>query len=83
MDTSCNFGGQFWQLSGGQVFIALDTSHTIIRHQWVALPIPPVVIDLVDLLGRRGPAILTFTEWLGHDISDSNPQDANSAWNSG
>jgi hypothetical protein len=70
--------GSSGNLSGGQVFLALDTSHTIIRHQWVALPMPPAVIDCINLLGRREPAMLTFTNWQGCDICDSNPQDANS-----
>ena len=32
--------GNSGNLSGGQVFLALDTSHTINRHQWVVLPMP-------------------------------------------
>jgi hypothetical protein len=60
--------GSLGNLSGG----------TIIRHQWVALPMPPAVIDCVNLLDWREPAMLTFTDWQGHDIGDSNPQDANS-----
>ncbi len=35
--------GSSGNLSGGQVFLALDTGHTIIRHQWVVLPMPPAV----------------------------------------
>ncbi len=70
--------GSLGNLSGGQVFLALDTGHTIIRHQWVALPMPPVVIDCVNLLGWCEPAMLTFTHWQGHDIGDNNPQDTNS-----
>jgi hypothetical protein len=69
------FGQPFWW-SG--LPLALDTSHTIIRHQWVALPMPPTVIDCINHLGRHEPAMLTFTDWQGHDIGDGNPQDANS-----
>jgi hypothetical protein len=65
-------------LSSGQVFLPFDTGHTIIRHQWVALPMPPAVIDCVNLLGQREPAMLTFTNRQGRDISDNNPQDADS-----
>jgi hypothetical protein len=39
---------------------------------------PHAVIDCVNLLGQRGPAMLIFTNWQGWDIGDSNPQDANS-----
>jgi hypothetical protein len=56
----------------------LDTGHTIIRHQWVALPMPPAVINPVDLLGQREPAMLTFTNRHGRDIGDNNPQDTDS-----
>jgi hypothetical protein len=70
--------GSLGNLSGGQVFLALDTGHTIIRHKWVALPMPPAVIECVNPLGWRKPAMLTFTDQQGRDIGDSNPQDANS-----
>jgi hypothetical protein len=63
---------------GGQVFLSLDTSHTIIRHQWVALPMLPAAIDCVNLLGWCKPAMLTFTDQQGSDIGDNNPQDADS-----
>jgi hypothetical protein len=39
---------------------------------------PPAVIGSINLFGRRKPAMLTFTTWQGRDISDSDPQDANS-----
>jgi hypothetical protein len=70
--------GCLGNLSGGQIFLALYTGHTIIRHQWVALPMLPGVIDYINLLGQRESAMLTFTDWQGRDIGDNNPQDANS-----
>jgi hypothetical protein len=70
--------GSSGNLSGGRVFLALDTGHTIIRHQWAALPMLPMVINRVNLLGQRKPAMLTFTNWHSWDIGDNNPQDANS-----
>jgi hypothetical protein len=70
--------GSSGNFSGCQVFLVLDTSHAIIRHQWVALPMPPMVIDCINLFGRCKPAILNLTDWQGRDIGDSNPQDANS-----
>jgi hypothetical protein len=70
--------GSSGNLSNGQLFLALGTGHTVIRHQWVALPMPPAVIDNVNLLYRHEPAMLTFTDWQGRDIGDDNPQDANS-----
>jgi hypothetical protein len=70
--------GSLGNLSGGQVFLALDAGHMIIRHQWVALPMPPMVIDHVNLLGQRKPAMLTFTGWHERDIGDNNPEGADS-----
>jgi hypothetical protein len=62
----CNSGN----LSGGQLFLTLDSGQTIVRHQWVVLPVPPAVIDRVNLLGKNEPSILTFTNWHGQDIGD-------------
>ncbi len=70
--------GSSGNLSSGQVFLALDTDHTIVRHQWVALPMPPAVIDCVNLLVWREPTMLTFTDRQGWNIGDNNPQNANS-----
>ncbi len=68
--------GSLGNLTSGQIFLALDTTHTIIRHQWVALPMPLEVVDRINLLGGHESAMLTFTNRQGHDIGDSNPQDA-------
>jgi hypothetical protein len=62
--------GSSGNLSGGQVFLALDTGHTIIQHQWVVLPMPPAVIARVNLLGKAEPSILTFTDWHGREIGE-------------
>ncbi len=35
--------GNSGDLSGGQLFLALDSGQTIVRHQWVVLPVPPLV----------------------------------------
>ncbi len=62
--------GNSGNLSGGQIFLALDTGHTIIWHQWVVLPMSPAVIARVNLLGKAEPSILTFTDWHGREIGD-------------
>jgi hypothetical protein len=36
----------------------------------VVLPVPPAVIDHVNVLGINEPSILTFTIWHGQDIGD-------------
>jgi len=55
------FLGNSGNLSGGQKFFALDTEHTITRHEWVVLPMPPTVIARVNLFGKNEPFILFFT----------------------
>ena len=62
--------GNSGNLSRGQLFLALDSGQTIVRHQWVVLPVPPAVIDRVNLLGKNEPSILTFTSRHGQDIGD-------------
>jgi hypothetical protein len=57
-------------LSGGQIFLALDTGHTITRHQWMVLPMPPAVIARVNFHGKVEPSILTFTDQHGRKIGD-------------
>jgi hypothetical protein len=68
--------GNSGNLSGGQMFFALDTGHrhSITRHQWVLLPMPPTVIARVNLFGKNEPSILTFTNRHGRKIGD-HPQD--------
>jgi hypothetical protein len=53
--------GNSGNLSGGQLFLVLDRGQTIVRHQWVVLPVLPAVIDHVNVLGKNEPSILTFT----------------------
>jgi hypothetical protein len=67
---AANLLGNSGNLSGGQLFLALDSGQTIVRHQWVVLPVPPAVIDCVNVLGINEPSILTFTNRHGQDIGD-------------
>ncbi len=62
--------GNSGNLSGGQLFLVLDCDQTIVRHQWLVFPVPPTVIDRVNLLGINEPSILTFTNRHGQDIGD-------------
>jgi hypothetical protein len=66
--------GNSGNLSDGQMFLALDTGATMIRHQWVVLPMLSSVINHVNFIGWRGHSILTFTNRHGQDIGE-NPQD--------
>ncbi len=49
--------GNSGNLSGGQLFLALDSGQSIVRHQWVVLPVQPAVIDHVNVLGINEPSI--------------------------
>jgi hypothetical protein len=62
--------GNSGNLSGGQLFLALDSGQRIVGHQWVVLPVPPAVIDRVIVLGINEPSILTFTNRHGQNIGD-------------
>ncbi len=62
--------GNSGNLSGGQIFFALDTGHMITWHQWVVLQMPPSVIARVNLLRKAEPSILTFTDRHGRKIGD-------------
>ena len=42
----------FGNLSGGQRFLALDTSKLIVRNCWKELPMPLAIIDCVNMLGH-------------------------------
>jgi hypothetical protein len=62
--------GNAGSLSGGQLFLALDSGQSIVRHQWVVLPVPPAVIDRVNLIEKNEPSILTFTNHHGQVIGN-------------
>ena len=66
--------GNSVNLPGGQMFLGLDTGHTINRYHWVLLPMPPAVIARINLFGKNEPSILTFTDRHGWEIGD-HPQD--------
>jgi hypothetical protein len=62
--------GNSENLSGGQIFLALDTGHTITWYQWVVLPMSPAIIARVNLFRKAELSILTFTDRHGHKIGD-------------
>ncbi len=63
--------GNSGNLTGGQLFLALDTGAIVIRHQWVVPPVQLSVIDYVNFLGQREPFILTFTSKHGQNIDNT------------
>ncbi len=65
--------GPSGNLSGGQHFLALDTSKLIVRNRWKELPSPLAVIDRVNVLGRAKHSLLVFTDCLGWAIGNYTP----------
>ncbi len=57
--------GNSGNLTGGQLFLTLETGAIVTRHQWVVLPMPLLVINHVNYFGWREPSILTFTNRHG------------------
>ena len=52
---------------GGYYFMALATGKKITRRGWDELPMPDVVIDCVNELGKDEPELVTFTDRHGQD----------------
>ncbi len=65
--------GPSGNLSGGQRFLALDTSKLIVRNCWKELPIPSAVIDRVNVLDHAECSLLVFTDCLGWAIGNYTP----------
>ena len=62
--------GPSGNLQGGFRFMALDTGKKITRRSWDVIPMPDLVIDRVNELGKDQPEMLTFTDRHGHPIGD-------------
>jgi hypothetical protein len=50
--------------------MALNTSKKIVRHSWDAIPMPDLVIDRVNALGRDQLQQMTFIDRDGRLIGD-------------
>ena len=55
---------------GEHKFMALNTGRKITRRIWDVIPIPDIVIDLVNTLGIGQPEILTYTDRHSRLIGD-------------
>jgi hypothetical protein len=62
--------GPSGNLQGGFKFMALNTGNKIIRRIWDVIPVPDLVIDQVNALGRYHPQQMTLTDIHGHLITD-------------
>jgi hypothetical protein len=71
-DNNCNsqiartkeviYVGPSGNLQGGFKFMALNSGKKIVRRSWDVIPMPDLVIDQVNALGRDHPQHMTFTD---------------------
>jgi hypothetical protein len=62
--------GPSGNIQGGFKFMALNSGKKIVRCSWDLIPMPDVVINRVNELGKDQPSIMTFTDRHGHLIGD-------------
>jgi hypothetical protein len=71
---ACNKGaislGPSGNLQGGFKFMALNYGKKIVRRSWDVFPLPDVVINRVNELGKDQPRLMTFTDRHGRLIGD-------------
>jgi hypothetical protein len=57
-------------LQGGFKFMALNSGKKIVRRSWDVIPMPDIVIDRANALGRDQPQHMSFTDRHGCLIGD-------------
>jgi hypothetical protein len=62
--------GPSGNLQGGFKFMALNSGKKIVRCSWDVIPMPDVVINRVNELGKCQPSLMTLTDRHGHLIRD-------------
>jgi hypothetical protein len=62
--------GPSGNLQGGFKFMALNSTKKIVRRSWDVIPMPNVVINHVNELGKDQPILMTFTDRHGRLIGD-------------
>jgi hypothetical protein len=62
--------GPSGNLQGGFKFMALNSGRKIVRRSWDVIPMPDVVINCVNELGKDQPSLITFTDLNGCLIGD-------------
>jgi hypothetical protein len=62
--------GPSGNLQGGFKFMALNSGKKIVRRSWDVIPMPYLVIDRVNALGRDQPQHVTLTDRHGRLIGD-------------
>jgi hypothetical protein len=62
--------GPSGNLQGGFKFMALNSGKKIVQRSWDVIPMPDVVINRVNELGKDQPSLMTFTDHHGRLIGD-------------
>jgi hypothetical protein len=62
--------GPISNLKGGFKFMALNSGKKIVRRSWDVIPMPDLVIDRVNALGRDQPQQMNFIDRHGRLIGD-------------
>jgi hypothetical protein len=62
--------GPSGNFQGGFKFMALNSGKKIVRCSWDVIPLPDVVINIVNELGKDQPCLMTFTDRHGPLIRD-------------
>jgi hypothetical protein len=57
--------GQSGNIQGGFKFMALISGKKIVQHIWDVIPMPDVVINCINELGKDQPNLMTFTDRHG------------------
>jgi hypothetical protein len=62
--------GPSGNLQGSFKFMTLNSGKIIVRRSWDVIPMPDVVINRVNELGKEQPRLMTFTDRHGRLIGD-------------
>jgi hypothetical protein len=62
--------GPSGNIQGGFKFMALNSGKKIVRRSWDVIPMPDVIINRVNELGKDQPRLMTFTDRHGRLIGD-------------
>jgi hypothetical protein len=65
--------GPSGNLQGGFKFMALNSGKKIVRRSWDVIPMPDLLIDRANTLGRDQPQHMTFTDIDDLDIHHADP----------
>lgn len=65
--------GPSGNVQGGHKFYNLTSGRIVTRRSWTVIPMPELVIQRVNTLGKTQPADVTFTDRHGRIIGDVDP----------